>query len=241
MAVLLFRPMVRWLGMSGWKPAFCWGDVRRRRRFGAGFGLGAAAMGILGMCYVGAGVYEWTGAPAGGIWMKALLSGLVVGVLEESLFRGALAGLLERGGGRLAALWGTSAVFAAVHFLKPDPSVKVGAVHWFSGFGLVPSMFHQFTQPLLLLGGFGTLMVFGLVLGMAARRTGSLWLSIGLHGGLVFVKLVFAKGAELRLESLPWVGRQVEVGVWPILTLVLMGFVSGLGQGVRRRAGPARF
>jgi membrane protease YdiL (CAAX protease family) len=114
-------------------------------------------------------------------------------------------------------------LFAAVHFLKPDPSVKVEVVHWTSGLALVPSMFHQFVEPLLLLGGFGTLLVFGLVLGMAAQRTGSLWLSIGLHAGLVFVKLVFAKGAELRAGSLPWVGAQLEVGVWPILTLLLLG------------------
>ncbi len=224
-AVVLLWPMVRWLGVKGWAPAVFRGDPWGWRRTGWGFGLGAVAMAALGAGYVWAGFYHWTGCPSWGVWMKALVSALVVGCLEESLFRGAIADLAERSGGRALALWGTSALFAGVHFLKPDPSAKIEVVGWGSGFELVPRMFYQFSEPLLWLGGFGTLWVFGLVLGLAVRRTGSLWLSIGIHAGLVFVKLVFGKGTERVWERLPWVGRELQIGLCPVLVLGLIGVV----------------
>ena len=120
------------------------------------------------------------------------------------------------------ALWVTSGLFAAVHFLKPNPSLVVGEVFWWSGFALLPHLFHQFAQPLLLLGGFGTLLVFGLLLGLAARRTGSLWMSIGLHGGLVLVKGLFSKGADRAREWWPWAGPELQVGLLPVLVLLLV-------------------
>jgi membrane protease YdiL (CAAX protease family) len=129
------------------------------------------------------GCYRLEGVPEWAVWAKALCTGMVVGLLEESLFRGAIAGLLERSRGAGWALWGTSGLFAGVHFLKPDPSAKMEVVGWGSGFELVPRMFYQFSEPRLWLGGFGTLWVFGMVLGLAVRRTGSLWLSIGIHAG----------------------------------------------------------
>jgi membrane protease YdiL (CAAX protease family) len=222
-ALVLFWPAVRWLGVRDWTPPLFRRDVLGWRRLGVGFGLGALVMGGLGAAYVAAGFYRWTGVPAGAVWLKALVSALVVGCLEEGLFRGAIAGLAERSGGRGLAFWGTSALFAAVHFLKPDPSLRVEAVDWASGFALVPRMFYQFSEPLLVLGGFGTLWVFGLVLALAARRTGSLWMSVGIHAGLVFVKLVFGKATERVLERLPWVGPELQIGVWPVLVLLLAG------------------
>jgi membrane protease YdiL (CAAX protease family) len=238
-ALVWFRPLVWWLGIRDWRPPLFARDTRGWARLGWGFALGAAVMAGLGVAYVGGGFYRWTGVPPGLVWGKALVSALVVGCLEEALFRGAVSGLVERSGGRGLALWGTSALFAAVHFLKPDPSVQITVVDWSAGFALVPRMFYQFSEPLLVLGGFGTLWVFGMVLGLAARRTGSLWLSVGIHAGLVFVKLVFGKGTDLVQVSLPWVGPELQIGLWPVLVLVLTGGVvwaatrPELGDGVR--------
>jgi len=239
-AVVLLWPLVRWLGVKGWVPPVFGRDSRGWVRLAGGFTLGAGAMAVLGGGYVWTGCYRLEGVPEWAVWAKALCTGMVVGLLEESLFRGAISGLIERGRGGAMALWATSGLFAIVHFLKPDPSIKVAAVGWTSGFELVPHMFHQFSQPLLLLGGFGTLLVFGLVLGLAAARTGSLWMSIGLHAGLVFVKVVFAKGTERVFEKWPWVGQELQIGLAPVLVLALVGAVVwGLGAG-RSREGPAR-
>ena len=125
--------------------------------------------------------------------------------------------------GQAGALWWTSGLFALVHFLKPDPAVRVPEVGWLSGFALVPHSFHQFAEPLLFVGGFGTLLTLGLVLGVALRRTGSLWMSIGFHGGLVLAKGVFLKAFGQVAELPPWAGPQLQVGLAPVCALVLAG------------------
>jgi len=236
-AVVLLWPLVRWLGVRDWAPAVFGRDSRRWVRFSGGFVLGAGVMAFLGAGYVWEGCYRLEGVPGWPGWVKALCSGVVVGLLEETLFRGAISGLIERRQGAWAALWWTSGLFAVVHFLKPDPSVKVAAVGWASGFELVPHMFHQFSEPLLLLGGFGTLLVFGLVLGLAAMRTGSLWMSIGLHAGLVFVKALFSRGTERVALKWPWVGPELQIGLAPVLVLFLAGVVVWGVTRVRPQGG----
>ena len=222
-AVLLLWPLVRWLGLRGWRPPAFGTDRLWRGRLGAGFGLGAAAMVLLGAVLWGAGVYRFRGVPDASVVASVAGSAVAVALLEEALFRGALTGLLLRGMGQTGALWWTSGLFAVVHFLKPDPAVKVSEVGWFSGFALVPHSFHQFAEPLLFLGGFGTLLTLGLVLGVALQRTGSLWMSIGFHAGLVLAKGVFLKGFGQVSELQPWVGPQLQVGLAPVCVLLLGG------------------
>jgi membrane protease YdiL (CAAX protease family) len=221
-AVVLLWPLVRWLGLRGWRPPVFRRDVQWGRRLAQGLMLGAGAFALLAGLCLWSGAYAVEAAPALRVVCMAAVSALAVGFLEEALFRGAVQGLMERGAGTAGALWATSALFAVVHFLKPDPGLRVDEVHFWSGLALVPHMFHQFANPLLLLGGFGTLLLFGLVLGEAARRTGSLWMSIGLHAGLVFVKLVFSKSTVQRMQLPPWLGPELQVGLAPVLVLLLM-------------------
>jgi len=224
-ALVLLKPLVGALGLRGWRPPLFARDTHWARRMVLGVALGAGAMAVLAGVYLWAGAYVWKGEVSWREVGAVLASAVVVGVLEESVFRGVLGGLVERGmgvGREGRALWVTSGLFAALHFLKPDPSLVVGEVFWWSGFALLPHLFHQFTQPLLLLGGFGTLLVFGLLLGLAARRTGSLWMSIGLHGGLVLVKGLFSKGADRAMEWWPWSGPELQVGLLPVLVLFLV-------------------
>ena len=222
-AVALLWPLIRWLGLRDWRPPVFRRDPRWKRRLGVGIGLGAGAMGVLGAVLWAAGAYRFAGPPGAGAVLAVAGSAVAVSLLEEALFRGVLAGLFSRGMGAVGALWWTSGLFAVVHFLKPDPSVQVASVTWTSGFALVPHAFHQFREPLLLLGGFGTLLVLGLVLGLAAQRTGSLWMSVGFHGGLVLVKGVFLKSFGQVAQFPPWVGPQLQVGLAPVCVLLLSG------------------
>jgi len=222
-AVALLWPLVRWLGLRDWRPPAFRRDPLWARRLWVGGLAGAGAMALLGAVLWGVGVYRFSGPPAAAAVGAAVGSAVAVGLLEEALFRGVLAGLFLRGMGAAAALWWTSGLFAVVHFLKPDPAVRVAEVTWSSGFALVPHAFHQFREPLLLLGGFGTLLVLGLVLGLAAQRTGSLWMSIGFHAGLVLVKGVFVKAFGRVSELPPWAGPRLEVGLAPVCVLLLSG------------------
>lgn len=224
-AVALLWPLVRWLGIRNWRPPAFRRDPAWARRLGVGFGLGAGAMVLLGGALWGGGAYRYVGLPGVGAIGTVMGSAVAVSLLEEALFRGVLTGLFLRGMGPLGALGWTSGLFALVHFLKPDPAVRVGEVTWGSGFALVPHAFHQFREPLLFLGGFGTLLVLGWVLGLAAQRTGSLWMSIGFHGGLVLAKGVFLKAFGQASEIPPWVGPQLQIGLAPVCVLLLSGGV----------------
>jgi membrane protease YdiL (CAAX protease family) len=222
-AVALLWPLVRWLGLRNWRPPAFRGDALWKGRLVLGFGIGAVAMVALGGVLWTAGVYRFREVPDVEAVLAVTGSAVAVGLLEEALFRGALMGLLLRGMGATGALLWSSGLFALVHFLKPDPSVKVAQVGWLSGFELVPHSFHQFAQPLLFLGGFGTLLTLGLVLGLALRRTGSLWMSIGFHAGLVLAKGVFLKAFGLVSQAQPWAGPELQIGLAPVCALLLGG------------------
>jgi membrane protease YdiL (CAAX protease family) len=141
--------------------------------------------------------------------------------LEESLFRAGILGLFRRNLSPRAAILWTSFIFAGVHFLKPDQSVKLTAITWWSGFELIPHVFHQFTEPLLLLGGFTTIFVLALMLGDVTVRTRSLWMAIGLHAGVVFVKMSFSKFTRRETACLPWIGEELQIGLIPVIALLL--------------------
>lgn len=222
-ALVLLWPFDRWLGVQ-----IPWGALLARgmawRSQGAvGFAAGALVMTLLAVCYVWGGFYGAKPHFERSILLQALLSACVVGVLEEWMFRGVIMRLLLHSLSPARALGVCSALFAAVHFLKPNPATQITSVHWYSGWILVPEMFHQFSKPLLVLGGFGTLCVFGWVLGLAALRTGALWMAIGLHAGVVYIKLVFSKMYLNQTTAPPWVGSELQIGLIPVALLLLAG------------------
>ena len=116
---------------------------------------------------------------------SALLTAIVVGALEEILFRGAIFGGLRRVFGWPIALGVSSLVFALMHFLKRADIA--GPVNWNSGFILLAKLFdfHAFVPEF-----FGLTLV-GALLAFAYQRTGNLYFSIGLHGGWVFILKIF--------------------------------------------------
>jgi membrane protease YdiL (CAAX protease family) len=120
--------------------------------------------------------------------LSAILSGLataiVVGTLEEILFRGGIFGGLRRILAWQFALFISSAVYALVHFLQPAD--LTGPVHWNSGLILLPAVLHGFVDLRLLLPGFFNLTLVGLLLGLAYQRTRALYFSIGMHAGWIF-------------------------------------------------------
>jgi len=220
-ALALLWPAVRWLHVNGWRDLGLEPDPHAWRHLLAGFliaGLGVAAMGF---AYVHFGVYRlrsqisWEGLP------MIALSAITVAILEEALFRGAILGLLRRSLCPYAALFWVSALFAIVHFLKPDESFDPGPVGWSSGFALIPHAFHQFAEPMTFLAGFTTLFALGWLCGEAALRTHALWMSIGLHAGVVFVKMSFAVISKRRTTHLPWIGNELQIGLVPVGVLLL--------------------
>jgi len=194
-------------------------DPRRWWRLGAGFLLALVTLLALGGILIFAGVYRMHSH----LDYKKLawlpLTAIVVSVLEEILFRGALQGVVRKTTAEAYAILSVAVLFAAVHFLNPQ-GMEPAQVHWWSGLALLPDTLSRFREPALLLGGFSTLLLVGLILGYARFRTRSLWMPVGLHAGWVLGKMGLM-GVSRHSEAWPWVGPDVLTGLAPLLTLLL--------------------
>jgi CAAX protease family protein len=222
-AVVLLWPAVRALRINGWRELGLETDARWRAHFGVGLGIGAGLVAMMALIYVTLDFYRWKSDLPWSRLPALALSALVVAVIEECLFRGGIFGLFRRTLRPFTALFWVTAIFAIVHFLKPDENLVIENVNWLSGFALLPRVFHQFTEPMNLLAGFTTIFILGWVLGYATLRTRSLWLPIGFHAGVVFVKMSFAKFTKREALCLPWVGSELQIGLVPVGVLALGG------------------
>jgi len=148
-----------------------------------------------------------------------------VPIIEEVFFRGALTGLVARAGGRWWALIFVSAIYSAVHFLKPlETVVAARDVHWLSGFTLIPLLFVRLGDLQLVIMGFTVLFILGLCFGYATLRTRGLWLAIGLHAGIILGKFSFTKLAkpDRSVDLMPWFGNDPTVGIIGIGAILVM-------------------
>jgi membrane protease YdiL (CAAX protease family) len=243
-AILLLWPTIRWLRVGGWRELGIEPDPRWRQHLIAGFVIAGIAVAAMAFVYVQMDIYRIRDRIAWGRVPVVLLSAVTVGFLEEALFRGAILGLVRRSMAKYSALFWVTALFAIVHFLKPDESVVVANVTWLSGFTLIPHAFHQFAEPMSLLAGFTTLFVLGWLCGDATLRTRALWMSIGLHAGIVFVKMSFSVMAKFAVRSkhreayLPWVDDQFQTGLVPVGVLLLVWLAVVLWLKYERRSCP---
>jgi len=168
-------------------------------RAGVGLAAGLALMAIALVPLFLLHVREWNDArlsTAGSllpIALKGLGSGVLVALIEETFFRGAMQGALMRQGARRLALFAVPAFYAAVHFLGRAESVPYEQVNALSGFTALRGFFSGFAAPLHLVDAFMALYAVGLLLALVRRRWGDIAGCIGLHAGFVAVIAVFRK------------------------------------------------
>jgi membrane protease YdiL (CAAX protease family) len=116
--------------------------------------------------------------------VKALLVGIVVGFIEETIFRGALlSGLLEKTNVCLAVSM-SSLVYAAVHFLKYRALEPGTEIHWYTGLEMLPKALFRFSDPVIV-DTFSTLFMFGVLLALIRIRNNNIAWCIGIHAGVV--------------------------------------------------------
>jgi len=118
--------------------------------------------------------------------VQALVGGLLIGLLEETFFRGALFAAIRRRGGAAAAIVGSALLYAAVHFLKPGAVGPAEAFDWTAAARMVAGVFTDAVDPVNL-DSFAALVLVGVFLGLVRERTGHVGWCIGLHAGWVFV------------------------------------------------------
>ncbi len=152
----------------------------------------------------------------------ALATGLLVGVIEETIFRGFLLGGLLQDWTRFVAVLISSGLFAATHFLRGTVDVTSGLDVGIGVRALLAHL-HPLTQPTVVFPFVGLLLV-GVVLAYAYLWTDSLPFAIGLHAGWVF--LVKIDGLLLQEQTgIGWLyGKEGILGGtlgWTFLVIMI--------------------
>jgi membrane protease YdiL (CAAX protease family) len=240
-ALALLWPLLRSLRVRSRKDFGLEKNPRAQLDIAAGFFIAAVPLLCFGAVLVSVHIYSlrssflWAKMPA------VLTATIAVSLLEELFFRGFILGILLRGLSKGGAVVVTSALFSIIHFLKaPEQTSPDQSVFWLSGFVSIANSFWQFSQPLLLLGGFLTLFALGCILADARLQTRSLWLPIGLHAGWIFANGTFSKAAHREAIILPWLGKDLLVGIVPlILALASWALVRGWLRYAEARSAPS--
>ena len=187
-ALLGLYPLLRSLGIRSGASLGWVTPTREGRRLGSGLALGFASLALAAAVPLIAGVRATAADVSTGDLIRHLfnasVSAVLVAILEELLFRGAVFGSLRRLHGFTAAALLSSGLYSLVHFFdRPAPPDVVGA--W-TGWSTLGAMLHGFTEVDRLIPGFLSLAVAGWLLAWCREQTGSLTVSIGLHAGWIF-------------------------------------------------------
>ena len=135
--------------------------------------------------------------------LLGVISGLAIGVFEETLFRGVLLGVWLRVQPKVA-IWGSSAAYALVHFVEADEHAVPDS--FWAGFQQLGAAFAPLASPGAYWDSFVGLFLLGVGLAWVRLRTGSLWTSIALHAAFVTFLKVY-KDVTIRDIDVPlaWV------------------------------------
>lgn len=117
--------------------------------------------------------------------IKALVAGLIVALIEETLFRGLFFKLSLRWHNAFTAILLSSFFYAILHFIKPIVHIDQTKLHSFSGFEVIANAFMATTSlnPADLLA----LFMVGCLLAVVRFKTQCLSYCIGLHASWVFL------------------------------------------------------
>jgi len=162
-----------------------------------------------------------------GKFASALATGLVVGCVEEIFFRGfVLQGLMQEMKTPWALL-ASSGFYALLHYFKTTDHVCLDHWQWQAGFSTALKFLEPFRHTTTMIPGMIGLTLVGMVLGIAYLRTGSLYLSIGLHAGWVFlIKFQGVFSVHDRAASRLWFGdNRLVTGAASWVMLVLVGWI----------------
>jgi uncharacterized protein len=226
-ALLFLWPLLRWLRIRNARDL---GLMRNRhwlRDLAIGLVLSALPVLCCEIFLVQRGIYSMRTISVWSSLGMVLLTAAVVPLLEEALFRGLFLGVLLRGLRSWLAVLLSAAIFSIVHFLKA-PDQTTASVQWNSGFVSLAHSFDQFGEPMLVLAGFTTLLVIGIVLAHARIGTQSLWMPIGLHSGWILASSLFSKMARREIVAWPWLGKNLLIGLVP-LAVCLLSWVLLIG------------
>ena len=215
--------------MSGLRGRADFGIPKRRdwaRLFGTGLIVALTSMLLVYLIGLFAGVYspEPVGQGVAAALLKIVIGTLLIGVIEEILFRGYILTALRKSLGTAPAVLLSSVLFAAVHFIKPASPEFTD--RWYSGFLLFTDLFAKAGDTFW--PEVCTLFCMGTVLATLSYWTRSVYITIGLHAGWVWIMMLFRLFTENqgRLVWLYGPGEWISKGwIGPMMALVVWAVV----------------
>ncbi len=120
------------------------------------------------------------------LFIKAIIAGLLIGLIEESIFRGALFSGLYKQTGAVITVFFSSLVYATVHFIRYRDLPPETDIGWFTGISMMPEAFRRFHEWSIT-DYFLTLFIFGVLLGLLRLKHRNIAACIGVHAGIVML------------------------------------------------------
>lgn len=223
---------------------FSRGNTPLSRDIMTGFGAGIGIMLALELMLLGLNIHQ----PEANLdvslrtlsilFIKGVFTGLVVGLIEETIYRGALLGGLRTMTGTLSAVIATSVVYAGVHFIK-FPALSPGAeVHWYTGFSVLSGAFARFGDPVFI-DMFLALTAFGFLLALVRLNKGNIYQCIGIHAGVVFSMKLISHLTDFNPDgSCIFLVNKIDRLLGFLAFILLVILTVGYHFLVRRKASP---
>lgn len=225
LALIGLWPFMRALGVRSRAELGLKNDPQLGRDLAIGLVIGTVLLVLAASLSLAVGASHWV--PRNG-WPKQILSALVtavtVALLEEILFRGAIYTALTRVWGAFAGLWVSSGLYAILHFFARPENPTV--IDWKAGFVVLGRMLQGFADFQQVVPGFFSLALLGVILVLAFRRTGALFMSMGIHAGVVFGVKLFGFAADTNANANTWFwGTEKLVDGWFCFILLVIATI----------------
>ncbi len=207
-AIVLFITLFRKFGFGSWQEiGFSSNQKQFWRELLKGFGAGILIMSpvVVGLLISKNRVIDldwaWSSSNVSLLLITAVAAGLVIALIEETLFRGAMLTAIQRQSSNLFAVFSTSFLYAFVHFIEPKTNVVSHTLNWSSGFILLKYAFLPLLEPTKIVDSFIALFLAGVLLAIIKIRTNRLAICIGIHTGWVFTIKIFKRVTDSNTYS----------------------------------------
>ena len=189
-AVLLFYPTFKVLKITNWE-YLGFTDLHWRNTLSNAWLFGIASLLPLTVYFLWCNFRIWETLPTDGflspllLVLKAIVSGFIIALIEETLFRGLLQSVLSSILKPIVAIILVCFIYSSVHFLEPPDSNLTAPIHWDSGFNLFFSSFSLLGQPNLIWDSWIALFAAGFFLCVVRLLSNNIFWCIGIHAGWV--------------------------------------------------------